>query len=828
MKKLAITLAATALLSGLLLMLTSGPAAAADKSTADREPGQRTKVTTPSGITVEILRVAPTDADVAWQANLPLPAGLVTVFEEDFDSLPFVGEIPTGWHTYDEDGDSYTWELNDVTSYEGNNCVASPTASSPGSDNWIVTPLIEVPDGGGQLQFYARHVTSGQAFEVWQSGYGNSPFFFTSLGDLVAEDTTRTSGWELYSYTIEDVIFNDAYVAIRHVSNDGFGMLVDAVTLPNAGAEFVGFEGPHEFPPAGWSQIVETGLGTVGWYLSDGSDTHPTGVTPHSGTHMAEFDSWNAIGPGESTRLRTPILDFGGYDNLYRLSFWMYHDDDLPGNDDNLKVEISDGGDWITLETLNRYSPTPHWEEHTYSLRYFAGDPSVQISFLAESWLGNGIYIDDVKITREAGEALCYMVGESGIFMDILDVFSIPTGYYTYFDPEYHCGSPYPFSMTSVYLTLGDPGDCVWPVNLDVVIRKPNDYFDPCAEPGTELARYSLVADEANFKYPEFGYLNIPEPLCITTPVFIGIEYRSGDMETTPSLYFSNDYSPPLCNYWLWDMVNFHEWNDIWAGTLGAPMFTVIGTEKSAECQFEVFYYEEGITPVPHPDSNVAWHQIWSEEDFGSSWHQDKIVGDTAGLLEGTDKIYLSLLPERTTTKQVQILDIVHVFELEDVTSSDTVYLYYQGPGNGDPYYNYPSLCVDCFWSVDWPYEHHGRLLNLTYITDNGNGVLDGGDVVTLSDQAGDFISGSVLDVYTGVFAIEVTPEYLCGDADGNELVNISDAVYLIAYIFGGGPAPYPLLAGDADCNGFVNISDAVYLIAYIFGGGPAPCASCP
>lgn len=70
-------------------------------------------------------------------------------------------------------------------------------------------------------------------------------------------------------------------------------------------------------------------------------------------------------------------------------------------------------------------------------------------------------------------------------------------------------------------------------------------------------------------------------------------------------------------------------------------------------------------------------------------------------------------------------------------------------------------------------------------------------------------------------------PTYTCGDADGNTIVNISDAVFLIAYIFGGGSAPDPLLSGDADCNQIVNISDAVYLIAYIFGGGPAPCENC-
>jgi glutaredoxin-related protein len=69
--------------------------------------------------------------------------------------------------------------------------------------------------------------------------------------------------------------------------------------------------------------------------------------------------------------------------------------------------------------------------------------------------------------------------------------------------------------------------------------------------------------------------------------------------------------------------------------------------------------------------------------------------------------------------------------------------------------------------------------------------------------------------------------DFTCGDADGNDIVNISDAVYLIAYIFGGGPVPDPLLSGDPDCNWIVNISDAVYLIAYIFGSGDAPCAGC-
>ena len=73
-----------------------------------------------------------------------------------------------------------------------------------------------------------------------------------------------------------------------------------------------------------------------------------------------------------------------------------------------------------------------------------------------------------------------------------------------------------------------------------------------------------------------------------------------------------------------------------------------------------------------------------------------------------------------------------------------------------------------------------------------------------------------------------VDPPFTCGDADNSDVVTISDAVYLINYIFSGGPAPNPIDSGDADCSGLVTISDAVYLINYIFSGGNAPCAACP
>jgi parallel beta-helix repeat protein len=68
----------------------------------------------------------------------------------------------------------------------------------------------------------------------------------------------------------------------------------------------------------------------------------------------------------------------------------------------------------------------------------------------------------------------------------------------------------------------------------------------------------------------------------------------------------------------------------------------------------------------------------------------------------------------------------------------------------------------------------------------------------------------------------------VCGDATNNGVVDVSDVVYLINYLFIHGPEPVPqLCAGDANGDGIVDISDVVYLINYLFIQGPAPGGCC-
>lgn len=74
-------------------------------------------------------------------------------------------------------------------------------------------------------------------------------------------------------------------------------------------------------------------------------------------------------------------------------------------------------------------------------------------------------------------------------------------------------------------------------------------------------------------------------------------------------------------------------------------------------------------------------------------------------------------------------------------------------------------------------------------------------------------------------FALVATtiPSYICGDCNGDGVIDLGDVVYLINYVFRNGDPPNPIEAGDCNCDTVVDLGDVVYLINYLYRGGDPP-----
>lgn len=87
------------------------------------------------------------------------------------------------------------------------------------------------------------------------------------------------------------------------------------------------------------------------------------------------------------------------------------------------------------------------------------------------------------------------------------------------------------------------------------------------------------------------------------------------------------------------------------------------------------------------------------------------------------------------------------------------------------------------------------------------------------------FATLDTMRVYIENGSVTITGGYVCGNIDGDPggAIDISDLVYLVDWMFTGGPEPPALMAADSNGDGENDISDLVWLVDYMFTGGPRP-----
>jgi hypothetical protein len=225
-------------------------------------------------------------------------------------------------------------------------------------------------------------------------------------------------------------------------------------------------------------------------------------------------------------------------------------------------------------------------------------------------------------------------------------------------------------------------------------------------------------------------------------------------------------------------------------------------------------------------------------EYLGQLWESSQWISDFKRIS------YYSLI---TTTEtgvgdEVEITldeNIVLLFDSVSAAGSISVTIGDDGPGS-DIYeflpvdsadYIYITTDAEYVGQVELCFPYNGALL-----TDEEEDLLrvfhytqgQWVNITSSHDKVNDIICGITNNLSPFAIGFTNSSTHLCGDANDDGGVNISDAVYIINCVFKGGPCAEPDKGGDANCDDIANIADAVYLVNLIFRGGPAPCATCP
>jgi hypothetical protein len=245
-----------------------------------------------------------------------------------------------------------------------------------------------------------------------------------------------------------------------------------------------------------------------------------------------------------------------------------------------------------------------------------------------------------------------------------------------------------------------------------------------------------------------------------------------------------------------------------WTG--GAPILAVdVNTGDITTLVSSTVGFGDGITMDPQRNVYVA------SEHYGVvSMYDSTFIKPPVTIIDGlTGPAGLEFnWRDRILAIPVTDIDTVVFLSMED---SD-------GDGVSDRVDNCPT--IDNGDQLDSDSDGVGDICDNCPVGENPNQAdddVDGnGDVCDICPGFDDF-ADSDLD------GVPDSCDYFCGDANVDWQVNVADAVFLISYIFKGGPAPDPVCVGDANGDDNGNVGDAVYLIAYVFSGGPPPGEDC-
>ncbi|MDD4372438.1 MAG: choice-of-anchor J domain-containing protein [Bacteroidales bacterium] len=176
------------------------------------------------------------EVTLTWGGSTPPPPPGDDFFE-DFEA----GTLPTGWVTYDQDGDGYIWDNSAVEfdvfeAHSGLYCMTSASyrndVGALNPNNWLVTPAIEVT-AESELNFWVSAqdaAWSDEQYYVKVSTTGNAVADFTeTIHDAVSPAAWGEVTLDLSAYAGETI-----YIAFQHADvTDMYFIKIDDVLVTN-------------------------------------------------------------------------------------------------------------------------------------------------------------------------------------------------------------------------------------------------------------------------------------------------------------------------------------------------------------------------------------------------------------------------------------------------------------------------------------------------------------------------------------------------------------------------------------------------------------------
>lgn len=235
----------------------------------------------------------------------------------------------------------------------------------------------------------------------WIDGIAQPSFNYNGLisgnstSIITLPSYSASHGSHVFSLTIAGVSGGDLNL-VNNTKRNAFG-INNVVTLGVS-------EGFATFPPVNWFVLNHDFMPSTWGYASAGGFGTSIG--------SAKFDLWNNLEFGDSDGLYLPAINLTGFSNpilTFDVAYSQY-----TNQNDKLDVMVSTncGASWTNVyskqgtilstapsNSVSAFIPTAsQWRTETINLPSLANQPSVFVKFVATTFFGNNLYLDNVNL----------------------------------------------------------------------------------------------------------------------------------------------------------------------------------------------------------------------------------------------------------------------------------------------------------------------------------------------------------------------------------------------------------------------------------------------